>query len=268
MIHADVAPHVRSLLVSDVHLGSHRCQARALHDLLTATKPETLLLVGDTIDLWSVRAGMRWPATHTAILLRLCELLARGTRVVLLPGNHDETLLELPELSLPGMEMRRDFVLETRMGGRFLVVHGHEQDVMFGATHAVARVAYGVTEHLSSLTRVVSGSIRLPLLARRRTAHRQTRLHRTVRRSARFELAVTREARRRGLDGVICGHTHAPADREIAGIRYLNCGDWIKSCTAVVETSAGELQLVRWPPGTRAGIHHTGRAASDGARAP
>jgi UDP-2,3-diacylglucosamine pyrophosphatase LpxH len=241
----DIPAGLRSVLISDLHLGSYRCNARALSSFLSSVSTETLYLVGDAIDLWSLRARAPWPREHVAVLRQLGDLLQRGTRVVLLPGNHDESLLQLANVPVPGLEICRDTVLETRSGLRYLVLHGHEQDRLFGSTTRIARTLSSIGERIGELAH--NCGLRAAFLPRSADTDERARwVKRALNGTAMFERALEEETRRRGFHGVVCGHTHTPFDRQLGDLHYLNCGDWIRACTAVVETQAGELRLLRW----------------------
>jgi UDP-2,3-diacylglucosamine pyrophosphatase LpxH len=258
---ADASGRLRSILISDLHLGSYRCNARALNTFLGSVSAETLYLVGDAFDLWSLRPHAPWPREHAAVLRRLGDLMQRGTRIVLVPGNHDESLLRLANLSLPGFEIRRETVLETQSGLRYLVLHGHEQDRIFGSTTWVARTLSTLGERIGELAHTCG--LRAACLPQQGTCDESARwMKRALNGTPLFERALMQEARRRGFDGVVCGHTHTPFDRQLGGVHYLNCGDWISACTAVVETHAGELRLLRWQP------HAAAQQASRDAVAP
>jgi UDP-2,3-diacylglucosamine pyrophosphatase LpxH len=226
------------LLISDLHLGSYRCNIHLLLEFLSTARTKVLYLVGDIIDFWSLRAGASWSPSHAALVRRLCEMLDRGTRVIVIPGNHDEHLLRLTELTIPGVEVRREYVHETCRGKRYLVVHGHEQDPFFGHTNMLVRVACQVGERIGKLCSHWND-------ADKPFTMESDRLWTSIGRISGFHRALVREVQKRGLDGVICGHTHIPADVELAGIRYLNCGDWIRNCSAIVETGDGDMRLLR-----------------------
>ena len=241
MRHERAAEHFRTVLISDLHLGSHRCDARSVLAFLESHRAQTLYLVGDVIDLWSLRRHTAWRSDHLAVIRRLLELARTGTRVVVIPGNHDEPLIQLGALGLEGIEVRPHDVLETAGGARYLVVHGHEQDPIFGTTHALIGSLCGIGERLGEVTRRLRSAMGLGGVS---FTPRGWSASPGRTEPSRFEMALATAARDLALDGVICGHSHAPADRVIDDVRYLNCGDWLHNCTAIVEDWSGTLRLV------------------------
>lgn len=248
MARAAATHGLRSVFISDLHLGSYRCNAPALSNFLARTEPEALYLVGDILDVWALRPGATLPSAHQDVARRIFELARIGTRVVLIPGNHDDVFLRLADMMLPGIEVRRDCIVETGQGARYLVIHGHEQDAYFGSTGYVARVGSRIGERVGEIVHAVVASRREA--ERRPTAGRRLRVKRLVSGASRFEQALAAEARSRGADGVICGHLHVPADADIDGVHYLNCGDWLRHCSAVTEDATGAMNLQYWPQRT------------------
>lgn len=235
----------RTLMISDLHLGSFRCKTRSLQEFLASVRAKTVFLVGDTVDFWSMQARTTWVAEKSKILHRLYQLVLGGSRIVLIPGNHDEALGQFTELPDIGIEIHHEFIHETVGGERFLVVHGHEQDTNLHRFETLALAGCAFREWVGGTARQLLGTsgTRRPS----RFSASLGRIRRYVGGIDRLELTLAEEARRRRLDGVICGHTHFPADRELAGVRYLNCGDWIRNCTAIAETWSGEIKLIHWP---------------------
>ena len=232
----------RALFISDVHLGSRFCDVRAFADFLQRNDAETIYLVGDIFDLWSLGRRVRWTSGHGHILGLLCAKMQAGARIMLLPGNHDDNLRSYLGLALGNFEVRHDYVHATVRGARYLVVHGDEHDQVVMRLARLSRVACRWKERLMP---------HLGVRARRLQsgdAHEGTwaLMRRRAGNASEIEAALAREAARRGLDGVISGHTHLPADRRLAGVHYLNCGDWMGSSTAVSESWSGDLALLRW----------------------
>jgi UDP-2,3-diacylglucosamine pyrophosphatase LpxH len=237
----------RALFLSDVHLATRACRADALLEFLRCHDAETIYLVGDIVDFWGVRCGAIWPRSHNDIVQAFLNKMRNGTRIVLIPGNHDEGLRDYCGFHLSGVEIVRDCVHETAAGLRMLVTHGDEFD---GVVRHGRWLAYlggwgpGLARCLNSPLSWVrrkfglgpwslSGYIKLKVKA-------------AVNFLDAFEHALVAEARGRGVDGVICGHVHQAAHHEIDGLRYLNCGDWVESCTAIAEDWAGRLYHIDW----------------------
>jgi UDP-2,3-diacylglucosamine pyrophosphatase LpxH len=243
-------PAYRTLFISDIHLGTKACQADAVLDFLKVHDAETIYLVGDIIDFWRVKRGPSWPQSHNDVLQKLLRKVRKGARIMLIPGNHDEALRDYCGMSFGGIEIHRDFVHETADGRRILVMHGDEFDV-------VVRYAKWLA-FLGDRSYEFALWCNHPLNWMRRrfgfgywslAGYLKQRVKSAVNFIGEFEHAIADEARRRNADGVICGHIHHAADRMIEGGRYINCGDWVESRTAIVEAHDGRLQLLRWEDG-------------------
>jgi UDP-2,3-diacylglucosamine pyrophosphatase LpxH len=236
----------RTVFLSDVHLGSRGCRAAELQRFLKRIDCETLYLVGDIVDFWRIRRRAYWPAEHNEVLRRILKLVHRGTRVVFIPGNHDEAIREFTGQSFGGIEIRREAVHECVDGRRLLIVHGDEYDLVVRQARLLSLVGSWAYETLIVIDRQAH---RL----RRRLGRREWSLAQAIKLRvkgactflSRFEEALAAVARSRDLDGVVCGHVHQPAAGRIGGdVAYFNCGDWIENCSALVETTGGRLQLI------------------------
>jgi UDP-2,3-diacylglucosamine pyrophosphatase LpxH len=240
---------LRSVFISDIHLGTKECQAGELLDFLRRVETETLYLVGDVVDLWSMRRRVYWPAAHHEVLRAILDKARAGTRVIYVPGNHDDLARSLFGSLLAGIEVHPDFVHETARGRRLLVVHGDEFDgaVRFSpalrfagsALYAIVLAAAHVVTSVRRFAGLPHWSLATWLKSRVGTACEYVE---------RFEQAAAAEARARGLDGVVCGHIHRPNLADIDGVLYCNDGDWVEHCTALVEERSGELRLWRREP--------------------
>jgi UDP-2,3-diacylglucosamine pyrophosphatase LpxH len=245
---------VRALFISDVHLGTRTAQADRLLDLLRYVEADVLYLVGDIIDFWRVRRGPHWPQSHNDVLQKLMRKVRKGTRLVLVPGNHDEALRDYAGMQFGGVEVHRDIVHTTAPGRRYLVLHGDEFDVVVRTAKWLALLGDHGYEFALWLNHPLNWVRRhLGLGYWSLSAYLKYRVKKAVAFIGAFEEAVANEARRRGADGVICGHIHHASDRIFHGTHYLNCGDWVESCTAVIETLEGELQILRW---AHVGVSH------------
>ena len=237
----------RTIFISDVHLGTKGCQAELLLDFLRHVECETLYLVGDIVDGWKLRSGWHWPQAHNDVVQKILRLARKGVNVIYVPGNHDDRVREFVGVHFGGVVVVRDAIHETADGRRFLVLHGDEFD--------------GVVQHARWLAFVGDYAYRALIAAntlfnrlRRRmgfgywslSAFLKTKVKNALQFVENFESAVADEARRRGVDGVICGHIHKAEMRDIDGIAYINDGDWVESCSALVEHHDGTLEILHW----------------------
>jgi UDP-2,3-diacylglucosamine pyrophosphatase LpxH len=239
----------RTLWLSDVHLGTMGCKAEHLVDFLKHHECETLYLVGDIIDGWKLAASWYWPQEHTNVVRKILTKSKRGTHVYYVTGNHDEFLRKFVDyrLEIGNIRLVNEAVHETADGRRLLVLHGDYFDVITRYHRWLARlgdVAYEATMAANFWFNRARRRIGLPYWSL--SAYAKQRVKTAVNVISQFEEAVAHECRRRGLEGVICGHIHHAEIRDIGGIAYHNCGDWVESCTALAEDYNGKLSLIRW----------------------
>jgi UDP-2,3-diacylglucosamine pyrophosphatase LpxH len=238
---------LRTVFISDVHLGFRGCQAEYLLDFLAHLDAEQLVLVGDIVDLWSLKRSIYWPVSHHEVLKAILALARAGTRVIFVPGNHDEGFRELCGAEVAGIQIRRDFIHETASGERYLVLHGDDFDGAVKFSGLLKNVGERLYDVFLWLGRGVQA-------VRRRFGFGYWSLATWVKQSVpdarlyieRFERAAAHAAARHGLDGVICGHIHRPEIRDVDGVRYCNDGDWVEHCSALVEDRNGRLALLNW----------------------
>lgn len=257
----------RTVWISDVHLGTRGCNAELLLDFLCAIECETLYLVGDIVDGWRLSKGWYWPDAHNEVVRRVLKMAHRGTRVVLIAGNHDEMLRGYAGMSFGGVEIALDAIHRTADGRRLLVTHGDAFDgvVLYARWLAVlGDHAYGLLLRANVLVNAVRKRLQLPYWSL--SAHLKKRVKNAVQFVCAFEEAVAQAARDQGVDGVVCGHIHSAEIRQIGTITYYNDGDWVESCTALVEDQTGAMQIVDWAAEHRR--LHQRRRASQPAAAP
>jgi UDP-2,3-diacylglucosamine pyrophosphatase LpxH len=243
----DTPKTYRTLFISDVHLGTRSAQANMLLDFLKHHDAETIYLVGDIIDFWRVKRGPVWPQAHNDVLQKLLRKARKGTRVVFIPGNHDEGLRDYCGMQFGGIEIERQTEHVTATGKRYVVMHGDEYDVVVRYARWLAflgdrgyELALWTNNPLNFIRR------RLGLGYWSLSAYLKLRVKTAVNFIGEFEQNLADEARRRNADGIICGHIHHAASHDIDGVHYLNTGDWVESCTAIRETMDGEMELVNW----------------------
>lgn len=237
----------RTVWISDVHLGTRGCNAMYLLDFLRSVQCERLCLVGDIIDLWVMRRGLYWPQSHNNVVRTVLGKAKRGTEVIYIPGNHDELLRSYAGKSFGAVKIRRRAVHRTADGRRLLVQHGDEFDSVVQYSPLVALLGSRAYGALLRLNRVVN-------YARRRLGFPYWSLAGAIKHKVKnavcfvshFENAVADAAAGAGVDGLICGHIHRAEISTIGAVQYLNCGDWVESCTALVEHHDGRIELLHW----------------------
>jgi UDP-2,3-diacylglucosamine pyrophosphatase LpxH len=237
----------RTVFISDLHLGTRGCRSDFLLDFLRRTECRHLYLVGDVVDGWRLRRSWYWDATHDEILRLILAKARAGTQVTYIPGNHDELFRAWMPMELAGVRLRRDAEHVTADGRRLLVLHGDEFDSVVRHAKSLARLGdWAYTTALVANRWFNAGTRRLGYPYWSLSAWLKRQVKEAVKAIDRFEIALAAEARRRGCDGVVCGHIHHASIREVEGVTYLNDGDWIESCTAIVEHPDGRLELVDW----------------------
>ncbi len=241
-------PHVRSVFLSDIHLGTRACQAERLVDFMREYPAEQLFLIGDIIDFWSMNRGVQWSPAQNTVIQKVLRRARHGEKVVFIPGNHDEALREYDGVAFGDILVANEYIHETADGRRFLLVHGDEFDQVTRYHRWVAVLGDMAYNGL------VRANIWLSWVRRRLGRSGYWSLAGYAKRKVKtalqfifdFEHAVIHHAQERGLDGVVCGHIHWAAIKEVDGLTYVNCGDWVDSCTAIVEHVDGRLELVDW----------------------
>jgi UDP-2,3-diacylglucosamine pyrophosphatase LpxH len=238
---------LRTVFISDVHLGFRGCQAGYLLEFLNQLETEQLVLVGDIVDLSSLKRSMYWPIAHQEVLRAILQIARSGTKVVYVPGNHDEGFRELCGGEIAGIDIRRDFIHEAADGRRFLVLHGDDFDGAVKFSGALKHFGERMYDVLLWIGRGIGAVRRRFGLGHWSLASwLKHQLPDAMRYIERFEHAAAQAALRHGLDGVICGHIHRPEIRTVEGISYCNDGDWVEHCSALTEDQSGRLVLVRW----------------------
>ena len=239
----------RAVFISDVHLGTPGCQAKALLDFLKHHPSDTLYLVGDIIDGWQLRRKWFWPQAHNDVVQKLLRRSRKGCRVVFVPGNHDEFARQFDGQRFGGIEVLNETVHTLVDGRRLWVVHGDHFDGVIQCAKWLAYVGdnlYGVTLTLNRHLNTLRQRMGMPYWSL--SQYLKHKVKRAVNHVIDFERAVAAEARQRGFQGVVCGHIHRPEMRTIDGTLYVNDGDWVESLSALVEHLDGRLELLHWHP--------------------
>ena len=235
----------RAIFISDMHLGTKRAQTEMLLEFLRATESSSLYIVGDFIDNWALRKVWYWDQAHNDIFQKILRKARKGTRVVYVPGNHDEQFRDFKNLRFGRVAVLEETVHTGADGKRYLVLHGDKFDGVILHAKWLAHLgdqAYEVALTVNAIFNRIRRFFGLPYWSL--SAHLKRRVKRAVEFVSNFETAVVREARLRQCDGVICGHIHTPEMRVIDGISYMNDGDWVESCTALVEHHDGRWEIL------------------------
>jgi UDP-2,3-diacylglucosamine pyrophosphatase LpxH len=244
-----VTTRVRSIFLSDIHLGTPACQADRLLDFLKAYDSDWLFLAGDILDFWAMRQrGVYWSAAQNTVLQKILKRARHHVNVIFVPGNHDEAAREHVGTSFGNIRVAMDFVHVAADGRRYLVLHGDEFDQVTKYHRWLAILgdhAYAFLVRLNMLLSRVRRTLGIPGYWSL-SGYAKRKVKSAVEFVFSFEDAVARHAAERGVDGVICGHIHAATIHRVGGITYINCGDWVDSCTAVIEHHDGRMELMHW----------------------
>jgi UDP-2,3-diacylglucosamine pyrophosphatase LpxH len=240
----------KTIFISDLHIGSTQCQADTLLDFLKHNESEKLYLVGDIIDFWALSKRVYWPRDHNTIIQKILRKARHDTKVIYVPGNHDENVREYDEHVFGDIEVRNSIVHTTVDGKRFLVVHGDEYDTIAKYHQWIAKLGSKGYDFLLEVNRAVRAVRRVMGIQSHFSlaAYIKFKVKNAVQFISDYEESIVMTLKDEGLDGVICGHIHHPEIKEMDGFLYVNTGDFVESCTAIVEHDCGRLELIRWDP--------------------
>ncbi len=235
----------RTVFLSDLHLGSNGCQAKDISRLLKHLKCEKLYLIGDIIDMWRLRQRWYWPAEHNDVVRRILKLAHKGTEVIFVPGNHDAAARQYSEMEFGGVKVKLRDVHETADGRRLLITHGDQFDLVVKHSPVLSMLGSLAYEWLLTINTFYNkGRAMLGLRYWSISQFLKLKVKQACTFISRFEQTLVHEARRGGLDGVVCGHIHKADQRLEDGIAYFNCGDWVESCTILVEHACGQMEVL------------------------
>lgn len=237
----------RTVWISDVHLGFRGCSADHLLNFLHSVDCEFLYLVGDIIDIWEMKKRLFWPQSHNNVVRTILGKAKHGTTVIYVPGNHDELLRDFHDLTFGNVHIVEEAIHTNADGRRLLVTHGDKFDSVVRCSRAVAMLGTRLYDWLLKANYLVHGMRRtfgLPYWSL--AGFLKHKVKNAVQFISNFEQAVAYETARLGVDGVVCGHIHRPEITRINNVIYCNCGDWVESCSALVEHHDGSLELFRW----------------------
>jgi hypothetical protein len=245
---ASITGHkVRTIFISDLHLGTRGCQADAILEFLKVYESAELYLVGDIVDGWRLRQSWHWPQAHNDVVQKLLRKVRKGTRIVYIPGNHDEFLRDYAGSTFGGVEIKEEAIHICADGRKMLLLHGDKFDTVVRNVRWLALLgdhaydfAIWLNGHIARLRRIMG----LPYWSFSQWS--KDKVKRAVNFITAFEETVVADAKKHGADIVLCGHIHKATIRQLDGVTYVNCGDWVESCTAILEHHDGRLELLRW----------------------
>ena len=239
----------RTIFISDLHLGTPGCQADALLDFLKVHPSDNLFLVGDIVDGWQLRRKWYWPQSHNDVVQKLLRRARKGCRVTYIPGNHDEFARQFIGHHFGGVEVLKEAVHTTADGRHLWVIHGDYFDAVVQRAKWLAYLGDNLYEFTLRLNRHLNSMrARMGLPYWSLSSYLKQKVKTALNYVTDFEVSVAQEARRRGHQGVVCGHIHRAEMRDINGVLYCNDGDWVESRSALVENFDGSLELIHWAP--------------------
>ncbi len=237
----------RSVFISDVHLCTRDCQSELLYSFLDSIKCDYLYLVGDIIDVWALRKKWYWPSQYNEVIHKLLKRSRKGAKVIFIPGNHDQFFRDFIGYTFGDVEIQRDAIHTTADGRRFLVIHGDDFDMVVRYHAWLAHLGSWAYSSLITINRLVNAIRRwMGMSYWSFSGAIKRKVKQAVKFVNKFEVFLVEEAKRREVDGVICGHIHQAVMREMDGIQYCNTGDWVENCTALVEKEDGSLEMIWW----------------------
>ncbi|MFA6164965.1 MAG: UDP-2,3-diacylglucosamine diphosphatase [Methylobacter sp.] len=248
----------RTIWISDLHLGSTQCQADVLLDFLKHNESEKLYLVGDIIDFWALSKKMYWPRDHNTVIQKVLRKARHDTRIIYIPGNHDENIRDYDSYVFGDIIVKNSDVHTTSEGKRFLVVHGDEYDTIAKYHKSIAKLGSVGYDFLLEINRFLRMTRRWFGIQSHFSlaAFVKFKVKNLVQFISDYEDSIVSTLRDQGLDGVICGHIHHAEIKEIDGFLYINTGDFVESCTAIVEHFNGTLELIKWHKTESAIVHN------------
>ena len=261
VVRAPLSRRVRTAWVSDLHLGTYTSNAGAFLRFLRTHEIETLYIVGDLIDVWQLRRGIYWPQEHNDVIQKILRAARKGTRVIYIPGNHDEFVTRFAG-HYGNISIEERAIHTTADGRRILVMHGHELDTVVQNVRWLAFAGDLGYQFLLSLNPALNFVRRL--FGRgywSLSAYAKKRVKDAVNFIGAFEEAIVRYAERFEVEAVVCGHIHSAAIRQLGPITYYNCGDWVETCSALIENHDGSIELLRFDPSESSHPSHSSPVA-------
>lgn len=233
--------------ISDVHLGTKGCQAKQLQLFLKYYSCNYLYLVGDIVDFWAMKRGSKWSNDHNAVVQQIIKMSRHNTKVVYIPGNHDEAFREYAGMNIGNIQLELNFIHTTQTGVKIFIIHGDEFDVVTRYYKWVAilgDIGYNILLYINTMLNYLRGMIGMGYWSL--SAFVKRNVKQAVNFIGSFEKNVAKQAKKYEVDAVLCGHIHHAEIKNIEGVLYLNCGDWVESLTAIVEEADGQLRIINW----------------------
>jgi len=237
----------RTIWISDIHLGTRGCKAEFLLDFLRYNESDTLFLVGDIVDGWQIKRAWYWEQSHNDVIQKILRKARKGTKVIYVPGNHDDAMRQFTELQFGGILVAKEWVHHTADGKRLLIIHGDEYDGVIQFARWLAILgdwSYQWLLRFNTTLNIIRKKFGMPYWSL--SAFLKHKVKNAVAFIDKFEETLAHVAKQRKLDGIVCGHIHHPEIRDIGDVLYCNDGDWVESCSALVEHFDGRLEIVRW----------------------
>lgn len=235
----------KSIFISDVHLGTRGSKAELLIDFLREVECDNLFLVGDIFDGWRLKKGWYWPESHSTVIQKILRMARKGTKVVYIPGNHDEFMRNFLEHSFGTVELHNETVYEALNGKKYIVIHGDKFDLVTMNIKWLAHVgdwAYTLLLNINTVVHWIRSYFRMPYWSLSKWAKKQVK--EAVNFIGNYENSLSNYARIKHVDGIICGHIHQANMDVVNGVEYMNSGDWVESCTALVEHLDGTWEIL------------------------
>jgi len=246
-IHTFFPQYYRAIFISDVHLGFPGCSAQYLLNFLRSTKCDYLYLVGDIIDVWQMKKRIYWPQAHNDVIRAILGKAKHGTKIIYIPGNHDELMRDFEGIVSGNLEIHDEYIHITKNGKRFLIMHGDQFDGVIKSSSVLAIIGSSLYEILLKLNLIINFIRRKMGFSYWSLANvLKQKVNRAVSYISNYEMALSHAAIKNEVDGIISGHIHRAEITRIRGIIYCNCGDWVESCTALVECHDGSMELLHW----------------------
>ena len=246
-IHKINPRYYRAIFISDVHLGFSGCSANYLLNFLRSTTCDYLFLVGDIIDIWQMKKRPFWPQAHNDVIRTILGKAKHGTKIIFVPGNHDEVLRDFDGYTLGNLEIHNKYIYTTKEGKKFLLLHGDQFDAVITRSKTLALIGSTLYETLLMFNQIVNYFRRkLGLTYWSLAKVLKHKVKKAVNYISNFETVLAHEAKKHNVDGIISGHIHKAVIDNINDIIYCNCGDWVESCTALVEGYDGSIELLHW----------------------